>query len=75
MKDIPGVIRDISTILTKHKLSIHTFLQFGKHHPKDFRPIAMVLHSAKLGDVKKAVAAIDKLKCVNQKTLVLPVEW
>jgi homoserine dehydrogenase len=73
VKDLPGVIRDISAILAKHNLSIHTFLQFEEHHPSSYRPIAMVLHPAKFGDVKRAVAAIDKLKCVDRKTLVLPV--
>ncbi|MDD3066972.1 MAG: homoserine dehydrogenase [Candidatus Gracilibacteria bacterium] len=74
VKDLPGVIRDISTILAKHNLSIHTFLQFGKPHPDNYRPIAMVLHPAKFGDVKRAVVEIDKLKCVDRKTLILRVE-
>ena len=72
VKDVPGVIRDISTTLAKHKLSIHSFVQFAKPHPETFCPVVMVLHPAKLGEVQKAVAEIDKLRCVNQKTLILP---
>ncbi|MFH0834427.1 MAG: homoserine dehydrogenase, partial [Patescibacteria group bacterium] len=74
VKDTPGVIREISTVLAKFDLNIRDILQLDlKEFEKDV-PLAVLLHKNSEAKVRAAIAAIDKLKCVRGKTVLLHVE-
>ena len=74
VKDTPGVISDISKVLAKNKLNIRDILQLDlKEFEKDV-PLAVILHKNSEASVRKAVAEIDKLKCVRGRTVILRVE-
>ncbi len=69
--DKPGVLHEISGILSEHNISISSMTQ--KQHDKPGIPILMVTHTALERDMKAAVEKIDKLECVNDKTVFIRV--
>lgn len=74
VKDQPGVIRDISNALARHKLNIRDILQLDLGEFKKDVPLVILLHSAKEAVVCKAVREIDRLGCSRGKAVVLRVE-
>ncbi len=74
VRDQPGVIRDISSVLSKYKLNMRDILQLDLQEFKKEVPLAMILHKNSESKVRKAVGEIDRLKCVRGKTVVLRVE-
>lgn len=70
-KDEPGVLHEISGILSKYNISIGSMTQ--KQHNKPGIPIFMVTHTALERDMRSAVKEIDQLKCVNDKTMYIRV--
>jgi homoserine dehydrogenase len=69
--DKPGVLHEISGILSEHNISIASMTQ--KQHEKDGIPIFMVTHTALESDMKSAVQKIDHLDCVKAKTVFIRV--
>ena len=74
VRDQPGVIRDISGVLAKHKLNVRDILQLDLQEFKKEVPLAMILHKNSELKIRKAVEEIDRLKCTREKTIVLRVE-
>lgn len=74
VKDVAGVIRDISNVLAKYELSIRDILQLDLNEFKREVPLVILLHKNSELLVRKAVEEINRLKCVNGKTVVLRVE-
>ncbi|MCF7845769.1 MAG: homoserine dehydrogenase [Candidatus Peribacteraceae bacterium] len=74
VKDTPGVISDISRVLAKNKLNIRDILQLDLKEFKRDVPLAVLLHKNSEAKVRKAVAEIDKLKCVSGRSFLLHVE-
>lgn len=69
-EDKPGVLHEISGILSQHKISIGSMTQ--KKAEKG-TPIFMMTHKAVESEMKAAVAKIDDLNCVKDKTLFIRV--
>ncbi len=69
-EDKPGVLHEISGILSQHNISIGSMTQ--KKAEKG-TPIFMMTHTAIESDMKAAVAKIDDLNCVKDKTLFIRV--
>jgi len=74
VKDTPGVIHEISAILEKFKLNIRDILQLDLREFKKNVPLAVLLHKNSETKVRRAVAEIDKLKCIQDRTIVIHVE-
>jgi homoserine dehydrogenase len=74
VKDQPGVIRDISGVLAKHKLNVRDILQMDLHEFDKEVPLAVILHKANEAKLRKAVSDIEKLSCTKGRTVVLRVE-
>jgi len=74
VRDQPGVIRDISNVLTKYKLNVRDILQLDLQEFKKEVPLAMILHKNSESKIRKAVGEINRLKCVAGKTVILRVE-
>ena len=70
-EDKPGVLHEISGILSEHNISISSMTQ--KQHDKPGIPIFMVTHKAFESDMKNAVKKIDNLDCVMDKTVFIRV--
>lgn len=71
--DKPGVLSKVSGILGEHNISIASVLQKGRH-AKESVPVVMMTHEAVEGDMRKALARIDRLEVVRGKTVCLRVE-
>ena len=67
-EDKPGVIHEISGILSKHNISIGSMIQ--KKGQKG-TPIYMMTHTAIENEMKAAVAKMNQLNCVKAKTVFI----
>ena len=71
--DTPGVLSKIAGILADFKISISSVIQKGRV-TKGSVPLVMLTHKALERDAKKAIAIIDELDMVTDKTVMIRVE-
>jgi homoserine dehydrogenase len=71
--DNPGVLSKISGILGNNNISIASVIQKGRSVVASV-PLVVLTHVAREKDVQKAVAEIDNLPIVVDKTLFIRVE-
>jgi len=71
--DKPGVLSKVSGILGDHDISIASVIQKGRHARASV-PVVMMTHEAVEGAMRKALAAIDALDVVGEKTVCIRVE-
>jgi homoserine dehydrogenase len=71
--DSPGVLSKISGILGSHGISIGSAYQKGRDLVGAV-PIVMISHEAKEAAVQSALAEIDKLDVVKDKTVLIRIE-
>jgi len=71
--DKPGVLSSISGVLGSYNISITSVIQKGRRLGEAV-PLIVLTHTAKEKDVIKAVAEIDRLSVVADKTLYIRVE-
>lgn len=73
-QDKPGVFARIASVLGKHDISISSLLQ---HEPDESLtegvPIVVTTHQAREGNVKSALAEIDKLDTVKADSVCLEI--
>ena len=69
--DQPGVLGQLMTILGAHHVSIEQVVQ----DTKSTTPVAVVVltHEAREGDIRKALAEIDKLNVIKSATRVIRI--
>ncbi|MBN1257446.1 MAG: ACT domain-containing protein, partial [Planctomycetes bacterium] len=72
VQDRYGVLGKLALILGEHQVSIEQVIQHGEN--KDIVPIVVLTHLAREGDIRSALAEIEKLDCVEEPTGVLRVE-
>ncbi|HUO07248.1 MAG TPA: homoserine dehydrogenase [Phycisphaerae bacterium] len=70
--DVPGVMAQITNILSKHKISL---AGLNQHESKAGQPVPIIIttHEAKDGDILKALAEIDQLKPITANTIRIRV--
>jgi len=73
VRDVPGVIAQITTILGAHGISIRRMVQ-EQSEPGESVPVVLLTHSAREGAVRAALRGIDGLPFVTEKTCLLRVE-
>ncbi len=71
-EDKPGVLHEISGILSEHNISIGSMTQKQQDEEEGI-PIFMVTHTALEMDMNAAVDKIDQLECVKSKTVFIRV--
>jgi homoserine dehydrogenase len=71
--DNPGVLSKISGILGNNNISIASVIQKGRSSVASV-PLVVLTHVAREKDVQKAIAEIDNLQVVAEKTLFIRVE-
>ncbi|MEJ2727153.1 MAG: homoserine dehydrogenase [Deltaproteobacteria bacterium] len=71
--DRPGVLSKISGILGDHDISIQSVQQKGRKADGSV-PVVMVSHLAKEADVQEAIAKINNLDVVGEKTVLIRIE-
>ena len=74
--DRPGVVADIATVLAKHQIGIS-----GTHSPvdadnpdADFVEMVFLLHKCPFGQLKNALAEVEKLDCLTDRPVVFRIE-
>jgi homoserine dehydrogenase len=70
--DKPGVLSTISGILGNHGISIESVIQKGRGH-REAVPLVILTHEAAEAAVKQAVAEIDALDIVTDKTVKIRI--
>ena len=70
--DKPGVLSTISGILGKHSISIESVIQKGRGH-KEAVPLVILTHEAAESEVQEAIAEIDALDIVRDKTVKIRI--
>ena len=71
--DQPAVLAQITGILGRHKISISSVIQKGRHQAKAV-PVVMMTHTAREGSMQDALREIDKLGVVVDDTRMIRVE-
>ena len=71
--DQPGVIAKISKILGDRRISIASMIQHQATHP-DWVPVVLMTHRAREKDIMEALALIDRLEVIVEKSLAMRVE-
>lgn len=70
--DSPGVLSKISGILGQYGISIKSVHQKGRK-TKGSVPVVMLTHLAKEADIQRALAEIDGIDVVNEKTVIIRI--
>lgn len=73
IKDRPGIIRDLSTILARHGISIDAVLQLPGQDKQDL-PFVITLESSPESSVRAALAEMAPLDFQVEPPLALPIE-
>ena len=71
--DQPAVLAQITGILGRHKISISSVIQKGRHSAKAV-PVVMMTHRAREGSMQKAIEEINRLEVVVSDTRMIRVE-
>jgi len=71
--DRPGVLAKISGILGKHDISIASVIQKEREHGASV-PIVIRTHQACERNLRRALAAIDKLPTIRSKSTLIRIE-
>jgi homoserine dehydrogenase len=72
-KDSPGVLSKISGILGENDISIYSVIQKGRHVGGSV-PVVMLTHEARESSVRKALAQMEQLDVLTDKTMTVRVE-
>jgi len=73
VSDRPGVLAQIAGVLGKYEISIESMIQPHRHEA-DAVPIVFMTHKAQERNVRAALAEIDQLDVIREKTLLIRVE-
>jgi homoserine dehydrogenase len=70
--DVPGVMAQITNILSKHRISL---AGVNQHESKAGHPVPIIIttHESKDGDILAAIKEIDQLKPITANTIRIPV--
>jgi homoserine dehydrogenase len=74
VSDVPGVLAQVAAELGKLNIGISSVIQPEQHEEENTIPLVLMLDTAPLGEMKKAVAAINQLDCVRKEPVWLRVE-
>ena len=70
--DVPGVMAQITNILSKHRISL---AGLNQHESKSGQPVPIIIttHESTDGDILKALAEIDQLQPITANTIRIRV--
>jgi homoserine dehydrogenase len=74
VNDVPGVLARVAMELGQRGIGISSVMQPEEHEEEGTIPLVLMIDTAPLGEMQKAVAAIAALDCVRQKPAWLRVE-
>lgn len=71
--DKPGVLASLSSVLAENEISIASVSQEERKKGQSV-PVIMLTHKAREGNMRKAIAKIDGMDFVTDKTVVIRIE-
>ena len=71
--DRPGVLSKISGVLGENDISIYSVIQKGRELDGSV-PVVMLTHEAKESSVRRALAQMEQLEVLTDKTMTIRVE-
>jgi homoserine dehydrogenase len=74
VRDQPGVLGEIASILGEHGVSIESMIQKGRDHDAGAVPIVVLTHPASEAAVRSALAHVDGLEAVSESTRMIRIE-
>ena len=74
VKDIRGVISDITSILNENSISLDSIVQDSKNKKKSKVNIVVITHETKEKNINKAIELVNKLESVLEQPRVIRVE-
>ena len=74
VKDIRGVISDITSILNENSISLDSIVQDSKNKKKSEVNIVVITHETKEKNINKAIELVNKLESVLEQPRVIRVE-
>ncbi|MDX2225839.1 MAG: ACT domain-containing protein, partial [Verrucomicrobiae bacterium] len=72
--DRPGVLAQVAAVLGRHKIGISSVIQPESEEPGESVPLVLLIHDARESDLRKALKAIESLKCIKSAPRVMHVE-
>jgi homoserine dehydrogenase len=73
VRDEPGVIAAVTSILADHRISLEALMQKERHAMHSV-PIVMLTHETKEGNMQAAISRITGLRAVDEDVLILRKE-
>ncbi len=74
VRDQPGVLGEIASILGEHQVSIESMIQKARDHAAGAVPIVVLTHPAPEAAVRSALARVDALPAVVAPTRLIRIE-
>ncbi len=71
--DSPGVLSKISGVMARHRVSIHSVIQKGRHTSAGV-PVVFLTHTAREADVRRAIAEVADLDVVKEPPVIIRIE-
>ncbi|MCB1232751.1 MAG: homoserine dehydrogenase [Verrucomicrobiae bacterium] len=71
--DQPGVLAQIARVLGDHDIGILSVIQPEDHDPGS-APIVLMLHYARFGTIRQALAELRSLDCIREEPILMRVE-
>ncbi|MGK0184554.1 MAG: homoserine dehydrogenase [Verrucomicrobiales bacterium] len=74
VRDVPGVIAQISRAIADHEIGISSVAQPKTHGDAELIDLMLVTHPANFGSMQAALTSIEALDCVGSQPVMMRVE-
>ena len=73
LKDAPGSMAKVTSILADHDVSIEEAVQRGPQNGEDHRPVVFITHKCEKSAIKNALAALEAIDVIAKDVSYMPV--
>ncbi|MEC7185252.1 MAG: ACT domain-containing protein, partial [Pseudomonadota bacterium] len=73
LKDAPGSMARVTSILAEHDVSIEQAVQRGPQNGEDRRPVVFITHKSEKSAIKNALVALEAIDVIAKNVNYMPV--
>ena len=73
LKDAPGSMAKVTSILAEHEVSIEEAVQRGPQNGEDHRPVVFITHKCEKSAIKNALEALEAIDVIAKDVNYMPV--
>ena len=73
LKDAPGSMAKVTSILAEHDVSIEEAVQRGPQNGEDHRPVVFITHKCEKSAIKNALVALEAIDVIAKDVNYMPV--